>query len=83
MYKGSRRQAGQEREGKNSGDRDMRSVEGRGPSPPSDGYTSPPVYRAGYTGETGWTLQRLSGPYTTRTFMKESREFEGGGFRVD
>ena len=35
----------------------------------------------------GWgtqgKLQGLSGPYTTGTFRKESREFEGGGFGAD
>ena len=29
------------------------------------------------------TRQGVSGTYMTRTFRKESREFEGGGFGVD
>ena len=34
----------------------------------------------GYKGKTIWTRQELSGPDTTGTFRKESREFEGGRF---
>ena len=69
--KGSRRQEGWEREGKNSWEQRHEDICGRERDV------------VGYTGKPIWTRQGLSGPYTAGTFRKESREFEGDGFGVD
>ena len=68
---GSRRQDGWERNTQNSGESTHEEICGR----ERDGV--------GYTRSTRWTLQGISGPYTTETFRNESMEFEGGGFGVD